>query len=1523
VKRNFGGAKVEIYFFGWSVQGWYSGARCGLLLETDRREVPETPLSRPRIAMPQPATLREIRALLERAAARDGITIKPPPAALARRYAAEDKRARRAQKRARRAARVAARGQFWTINETQNSQLRLLRAITQIEAEGNLLPQMAATRIAGEIGLEQYLETAENRREQRTSIVFTRTSGPADVHTLLRAFAQNERHPAILELMFLGVAEDAHNGELSVHHAFRQYARRQVINSAADFAAAAAEFGDGEAAIEALERVRAKSNVRLLTITHAIAYITRRTGAVLAGAREWLPDFLCVKGRTAFCASGLGAPDGLCFYAAVYADECYAADRAIDHVSAGARAVYRRLHGRNPRADFAGVDVAGLQALAIQLARPIVVLSLLETAYERNDARFCQISAMHAAGPENARPLRLLAVSRRDGVPASHFCAVLRWEALVGATFRCVCGKQHRDAHDLERHAATCVQLHGTQPKFKEESQPLGTRDNDPVKNALLCVSAETAAEFADVWKTDSLAVFDFESRMAPVAPRDAGKLQTLSSHIPACFCAVSARGLASAADDAAVVSDAKIFVDGDPAALIRTFAREIAAVSKELAEHQVARVRGLADAIVAENPSWTGAKAARSRLMGVARTAIVCSYNGRGYDLPLACRFGLFDAMAAELGEGWAPSVVRSGLKFKILDWVWTPPENCHFWPVCRRIRFVDILEFSACPLASFCAGWGASGGIVCDNGGLKGTFPYSYWTSIEQLSENLPRSREAWRDELNPQTDAKCDERIAQAAAVYAAKNMRNFGDYLRWYVAQDCRPLVSAIRGLSRAFWAVAGVDALASGNGAPSVSVAVSFKMAKESQLSEAALLVRAEAESPEAERVLGDVAAKIAGYAAQDAEAGRECSLTADDVSAVLERESWRCRWCRVSLGSAYTLDRLDNCHGHSRENCVAACSPCNCARSAAPVRLWRQQTLDQLFERFTPCLMSIADETTWRVLKAGITGGLANSYRRHCAVGQTLQKPRWNAETRSFELEELGEPVTCISSLDSNSMYPGAMARRIVAGKLRYVAVEENAAAQAAILAEIRGGGLFGYVLADWTVPETEYDRWAQFCPFFVTRDFDENRCSPATLHDMAALGMRPKTSRRLMNVLACRELLCDSDMAKWYLEQRLVCTNVRGVIRGVPSDMFAGFVQAVADARTAADRRGIALNAEIEKLAAAYAAEHSCDIAVARRAVSNLPEVAAKKAEAKSQEDRANLLKLVANSAYGRSLMQTCEHESQRVVQVEEFDKIVATNSRFRGAREHVGGWFECSLAKQSAPVWKLPIQLGISTYCRSKLALLQMLDFMHRRIPRSRFCVLGGDTDCLLTAFCSGSPVTVSDEHLAARMQNGVSRDAALEACYVDLSLRAMRDCVLDADKADYDEEAPRFLAAEKGSNTHRQPLLFKCEFMASESIYLAPKSYMLVPLDARGKSKSACKGYNRARKALLAAQQYRDVLFGRIAEVSGENRGIQQIADRRGVQHGLATVSLQKRVLSAVHCKRFVCDDRVNTFPYLGEF
>jgi len=68
--------------------------------------------------------------------------------------------------------------------------------------------------------------------------------------------------------------------------------------------------------------------------------------------------------------------------------------------------------------------------------------------------------------------------------------------------------------------------------------------------------------------------------------------------------------------------------------------------------------------------------------------------------------------------------------------------------------------------------------------------------------------------------------------------------------------------------------------------------------------------------------------------------------------AIYHRDSFDCVWCRMvfpldPLGYGLTLDHVDPARGHSPDNLVTCCGPCNSSKKALTLVEWYQRLADE------------------------------------------------------------------------------------------------------------------------------------------------------------------------------------------------------------------------------------------------------------------------------------------------------------------------------------------------------------------------------------------------------------------------------------------------------------------------------------------------------------------------------------------------------------------------------------------------
>ena len=320
---------------------------------------------------------------------------------------------------------------------------------------------------------------------------------------------------------------------------------------------------------------------------------------------------------------------------------------------------------------------------------------------------------------------------------------------------------------------------------------------------------------------------------------------------------------------------------------------------------------------------------------------------------------------------------------------------------------------------------------------------------------------------------------------------------------------------------------------------------------------------------------------------------------------------------------------------------------------------------------------------------------------------------------------------------------------------------------------------------------------------------------------------------RTLLSVMAAQHHFIITPLLKFYREHGLVVDHVHQVLQYTPQPCFQPFCDNVIHHRQQAD-------------------------------------------DNPSQAIVGELHKLIGNSAYGRTLMQSEKFTNTSFGNRQKFNRQLRRHV-FRDAENITDDLFEISCSKTRV-YCDQPIQIGFFVYGYAKLRMLQFYyDFLQKYLIRNCFELILTDTDSLYIAF--------------ARQQ----WMEMVKARYRQEFLR-LRDQWLVPEKL-----------ASNFQQLKRQRGLFKLEFEGTGVIALGPKLYIAY---GPTETKRACKGVQKQHNS-LRREEFLSVLLHHIP-IQGINRSFLY---KNGQ---MLTVEQHKTALSYFYCKRFVNDDGIHTEP-----
>jgi hypothetical protein len=160
------------------------------------------------------------------------------------------------------------------------------------------------------------------------------------------------------------------------------------------------------------------------------------------------------------------------------------------------------------------------------------------------------------------------------------------------------------------------------------------------------------------------------------------------------------------------------------------------------------------------------------------------------------------------------------------------------------------------------------------------------------------------------------------------------------------------------------------------------------------------------------------------YAAQDKKRGRVCSLTAEWVVEFFKVNK-TCHLCHDTFTDKNrpTLDRIDNTIGHTEGNVKAACRMCNAVKADRDEEKVREKIQMRKYALKENLPMTLSDEVTYRILRDGITGGLATVGHRVNLAGVTKIN-KYHITGGKVYSRDTQHIMTHICGCDFSSLYP-------------------------------------------------------------------------------------------------------------------------------------------------------------------------------------------------------------------------------------------------------------------------------------------------------------------------------------------------------------------------------------------------------------------------------------------------------------------------------------------------------------------
>jgi len=565
-----------------------------------------------------------------------------------------------------------------------------------------------------------------------------------------------------------------------------------------------------------------------------------------------------------------------------------------------------------------------------------------------------------------------------------------------------------------------------------------------------------------------------------------------------------------------------------------------------------------------------------------------------------------------------------------------------------------------------------------------------------------------------------------------------------------------------------------------------------------------------------------------GYYDQDVKAKREFGLTMQHIDEIMKKQRYLCGLCYCQLmPETASVDRINNKRGHEDGNILISCIACNVARKDMPLKAFRYKKLLEFNSDKLVFSIDKEESDIYHKMKANIAGGPSIIFNRYAKRDET--KIRGNKLCKK------------IIGYDANALYLWALGNEMPCGRLTTVETYNG------IIDDIKDDKIFGFLECDIRTPEHLKDYFSEMTPIFKNVEIDCNDENTIGSHmyeyNQSRESGRAKPARKLIGSYFGEKILIYTPLLKWYLEHGMEITNTYSFIKASSHRAFKPFMEEVSNARRQGDAD-------------------------------------------KSKAMIAEMMKLVGNSAFGRSGMDKTKHKEVKYESSDSKVRAIIEKQNFHDVEE-LAGSYEVSLKKRRIKL-NNPIHLSIAIY---QLAKLRMLEFYYDCIDyyfdRSDFQYQEMDTDSAYVAFSCENPFS---EAIKPELQEHFKQHK------------------YDWFPRDYNTKVAKF--------DRRTPGLFKDEWSGDAMVSLSSKNYICYMPDDSYKVKVSAKGVQQARgrnNDVLNQAGFESVVKDQIT-LSGTNKGFRICKESKGI----ITYTQQKTALSYWYDKRKVLSDGISTEP-----
>ncbi|GMF27809.1 unnamed protein product [Phytophthora fragariaefolia] len=559
------------------------------------------------------------------------------------------------------------------------------------------------------------------------------------------------------------------------------------------------------------------------------------------------------------------------------------------------------------------------------------------------------------------------------------------------------------------------------------------------------------------------------------------------------------------------------------------------------------------------------------------------------------------------------------------------------------------------------------------------------------------------------------------------------------------------------------------------------------------------------------------ASRLSGYKTQDADTDSEFNMTLEHLNDLLEQQKYLCGLCYKQLtADTASADRINNKLGHIDGNILISCVGCNVARKNMSIKGFRHKKLLEFNSDRLVYSIDREEKDIYTKMKANIAGGPSIIFNRYAKRNETKIRG--------------GKICKKIIGYDANALYLWALGNEMPCGRLTSIE------AYPGIVDDILNDKIFGYLECDIRTPEHLKPYFSEMTAIFKNILIDCGDESVIGQHmfeyNEERKQSRAKPARKLIGSYFGEETLIYTPLLKWYIAHGLKITKTYSFIKASPHKAFAPFMDAVSNARREGDAD-------------------------------------------KSKTMIAEMMKLVGNSAFGRSGMDMSKHKEVRYESDDKAIKAKIEHFTFHGMEE-LNDSCEFTMKKRKLNN-KNPIHLSIAIYQLAKLRMLQFYyDCIDFYIPRSDFQYQEMDTDSGYIAF--------SDENPFPNLVKPELLDHYNEHKY-------------EWFPRDYNETVAKF--------DRRTPGLFQEEWSGDAMVSLSSKNYICYLPDESYKVKVSAKGVQQSggrNGDVLNPDGFESVVRDRIT-LQGTNKGFRLSKESKSI----ITYTQTKTALNYYYDKR----------------